>query len=45
MEKIIVPDESIIKKIIIGMLKKESELEKFLDDFIIKDKYQICLIQ
>ena len=45
MEKINVPDESIIKKIIIGMLKKEKELENYLDDFFLNNKYKACLIQ
>ena len=45
MEKINVPDEKIIKKIIIGMVKKESELEKYFDDFFKSDIYEVCLIQ
>ena len=45
MEKINVPNEKIIKKIIIGVIKKESELEKFLDDFFKNNIYKVCLIQ
>ena len=47
MEKIKIDDdiETKTKKIIIGMLKKDNELEKLLDEFYINDKYQICLIQ
>ena len=38
-------DEKKIKKIIIGMIKYDSELEKLIDDFYINDDNEICLIQ
>ena len=44
MEKINNVESQKIKYIIIGMLKRESELEKLLDDFFEND-YKICVIQ
>ena len=45
MEKINNIDEVKTKKIIIGMLKKENDLEKLFDEFFLNDNYLYCLIQ
>ena len=45
MEKIKGVDETKTKKIVLGMLKKENELEKLLDEFFIDDNSIYCLIQ
>ena len=45
MEKIKGVDETKTKRIVLGMLKNENELEKLLDEFFINDKLIVCLIQ
>ena len=45
MEKIRGLDEAKTKNIVLGMLKKENELEKLLDEFLADDNYIYCLIQ